>query len=1546
MFEPSLVCQWLRRAMLTFAPALLFSGVASSADVAAMSICGPSSVSPLGTVNICPFLISNNGFSSSTPCRQDVYLVPSCSGTKPPGAYLVLQNYTTVGIASNPQPGWSCSSFTWDPQNPSTYAALVPCGSYYWAFEVIVNGDSVASNNWFCGGCPVSVPQPSGAPCSNPQPDLCLDPPITNLVFNFVVGGQNPADQTVGVKNCGLGTFSWTLAENPSVGWLSEQPISGNLVTGQTQSVTISCSPASLAAGQYQTSLVFSNTQDLSDFQVVQVTLNVSEAQKPAVCTQPGALSFSIDAHTATSASLTIENCGDATLVPKVTEVPSASWLTVGSTSGIALTSGQQATIQIAASSVGLASGTYATKLRVSDANDASVLPVDVPVTLGVNPAITLDGIHLSANTITAQGGGSYAATGAVALAPIGGPVLLTTPLSVTVDTSAKSLWFNGAIQTTGPLVAETVVQGPVQTKVTGGLLDLIVAKVAGFPLAGIPWTLQSMMMSGNPPKVVLSGSLDLPEPLSSAAVDLDVCVTPAGVSLDGGCLALEQPFALPKSPWKVSNLLLCLEQGGSVISVDGTIALGTFAFECHFEIVAGAIDAIDVTLDFGDQPVFFGPPAPQFCDPLGAFALTHIGAKIQNLAGAKPLYLEGTAGFGVLHEACLPPPFEITVVEANPITLGYDVSGEFSFDGALSMFEPSKDTPIGFEFGPLTLAWEGYPCAKIVAHLSKSKGFVLDEAWLDFLNLVVGQIDYFTVDPGLHWKGNADCKLQLPSFLPWPFGGLQLAGAKAQFDEKYMWACASVFSADVCVKAAHSGGVEFYTNWDSLDDDAPKSAASGSDDSSQTWLLNNIDAPPGTTLLIGAKWQEGTPAFMLLTPDGTYTGSSLPADGSVRFYQDPVKHLAVFTVRDVAVGAFTLSTIGSVSAEPSWFGWRRNAPPTLSFTDDVGAGVTFVTAGDTLPTFFVGEDIEGDPAMVTFHLSDVYGATRGRQIGEPIPLAASGAALEIPEDQQPGRYRLYALVADGRNAPLAVFSKRILDVTALAGPGTPEIVGTTPMGTTLRIDLEADPSPSVEPPEAFVVHWTDGSVIDGHPRRLAVTDTFATIEDAPAGAMLRVWATAVDADGRESAPSEEVLTQMPKDAQGKSAPRFVQVPSSIAKLGADWSTTILGEDPDGNAGLALDVLDDPGLDVTAVPGALGAWTVKLSPTITASGIHPVRLRLRDPEGHKLERKWLLHVQGPEAGNVAPEIVSMPPVTIDGGAYSEFKVETVDVDALVSAFGTKTDVELIAAPSFVHEQGDTLTFTPSATDVGQHQIVVAVRDDEGAESTTSFVVFVAPNSMSEVFHLGDIIEGELEDPSDTDDARFLGLKGSKVSIWLADESLPPIVRVIDEADGALVAKGKPGLGTKPLKLKLPRSGWYRLEVVTGDLKMGAYALRTSVKLPKSAGTVKKKLVAKKDGTVAVDVAGLPGASLGGLVKPAGKVSGVPFFHLVAPDGAQLGGSATSANEKKQIILPGLPLWAAGEYTVVVSGLVPKKDAVRVDLTISQPNYPPGTVTID
>ncbi len=201
-----------------------------------------------------------------------------------------------------------------------------------------------------------------------------------DLGFTFVLGGGQPAAQTLALRSSGQGTIPWSLAEDTA--WLSAAPTSGTCGS-EADSVTLSVDATGLAAGSYQAAVTISSAAASNSPVVVTVYLDVTATAGVAAAIALSSSDYTFKAGPGGSSPATqvlvIGNSGQGTLRWSLSE--DAPWLTASPKSGAS--ADDYASVALSVDPTGVAAGRHEATVTVS-APGASNSPQEVMVRLEV----------------------------------------------------------------------------------------------------------------------------------------------------------------------------------------------------------------------------------------------------------------------------------------------------------------------------------------------------------------------------------------------------------------------------------------------------------------------------------------------------------------------------------------------------------------------------------------------------------------------------------------------------------------------------------------------------------------------------------------------------------------------------------------------------------------------------------------------------------------------------------------------------------------------------------------------------------------------------------------------------------------------------------------------------------------------------------------------------------------------------------------------------------------------------------------------------------
>ena len=209
------------------------------------------------------------------------------------------------------------------------------------------------------------------------------------FTFSAIAGGGVTPPQTFSVLNTGSGTFSFTADASTVSGgnWLTISPNSGSSSAASFGTVTVSATPAGLAAGVYYGIVLVTATGAINSPQQFEVVLNVMGTQQASAATvAPSGLVFTApfagDSPSSQTIRVTNLNGVTAPITAKATTTSGGAWLVVAPDNGT-IAGGAAQTITIQPDTGSLAAGVYHGSVTVQ----VGSLPLTVNVIFVVVPS-------------------------------------------------------------------------------------------------------------------------------------------------------------------------------------------------------------------------------------------------------------------------------------------------------------------------------------------------------------------------------------------------------------------------------------------------------------------------------------------------------------------------------------------------------------------------------------------------------------------------------------------------------------------------------------------------------------------------------------------------------------------------------------------------------------------------------------------------------------------------------------------------------------------------------------------------------------------------------------------------------------------------------------------------------------------------------------------------------------------------------------------------------------------------------------------------------
>ena len=207
--------------------------------------------------------------------------------------------------------------------------------------------------------------------------------------------------------------------------------------------------------------------------------------------------------------------------------------------------------------------------------------------------------------------------------------------------------------------------------------------------------------------------------------------------------------------------------------------------------------------------------------------------------------------------------------------------------------------------------------------------------------------------------------------------------------------------------------------------------------------------------------------------------------------------------------------------------------------------------------------------------------------------------------------------------------------------------------------------------------------------------------------------------------------------ADNPTGPLITSVPPTEATVGVLYGYQPVAHDPDG--GPLQWSLDDGPDGMTMDGGGRMAWI----PALGDAGDHAVAVRVEDGEGAAATQSFSLSVTS-EPPNLAPWFGSPPPVVAVAGLPWTYLPAVTDPE------GEAVQVGVAQGPPLMSVGADavTLTWTPSAEDVGSTSVLLSATDPDGAVGLQGFVLevwaanqppVIAPGAPPELIASGELM---------------------------------------------------------------------------------------------------------------------------------------------------------------------------------------------------------------
>ncbi|QTD45271.1 putative Ig domain-containing protein [Ottowia testudinis] len=183
-------------------------------------------------------------------------------------------------------------------------------------------------------------------------------------------------------------------------------------------------------------------------------------------------------------------------------------------------------------------------------------------------------------------------------------------------------------------------------------------------------------------------------------------------------------------------------------------------------------------------------------------------------------------------------------------------------------------------------------------------------------------------------------------------------------------------------------------------------------------------------------------------------------------------------------------------------------------------------------------------------------------------------------------------------------------------------------------------------------------------------------------------------------------------------APVFTATPVTLAPHGRPYAYTASASDADGDT-LTWSLVQAPqGMTIDPQSGRLD-WTFAQ----TVQGAFPVQIRVDDRRGGTATQSYTVRV--PNFGNQPPRITSTPPAQATAGKAYAYELSATDPD------GDPVGFELGRVPTGATLSGKRLEWTPTASQVGEHEFNVTASDGMGHTVLQTWRITVKPAAINQ-----------------------------------------------------------------------------------------------------------------------------------------------------------------------------------------------------------------------
>lgn len=321
---------------------------------------------------------------------------------------------------------------------------------------------------------------------------------------------------------------------------------------------------------------------------------------------------------------------------------------------------------------------------------------------------------------------------------------------------------------------------------------------------------------------------------------------------------------------------------------------------------------------------------------------------------------------------------------------------------------------------------------------------------------------------------------------------------------------------------------------------------------------------------------------------------------------------------------------------------------------------------------------------------------------------ATTGVIRWTPADSQAGRHPVSVSVED----PSGLSDEQSFSIEVEAVNRAPQIVSTPVLSAATGVEysylIEAN-DPDTDDSLSFeLITGPSGMTLDANSGQLSWTPSLD-----------QVGTNAVEVQVEDAAGESDAQTFEIEVTVTGNAPVINSVPVTTVFAGEAYRYQVTVEENSDAGELTYSLLNSP--DTMVINSASGELT--WSPASADLGTYPVTVEVTDSRGLSATQGYELTVQ--TRPNDAPVISSEPAAGVTAGELYQYSVIASDPngDALVYRLDDAPD------GMSVSESGS-VSWTPSADQVGSHPVTIVVEDNRGAWVSQAFDVIVSEANKS------------------------------------------------------------------------------------------------------------------------------------------------------------------------------------------------------------------------